>query len=156
MTLTALQQTNFFTAGVQMALTGDQRTALAAEGLVTEADFIDFKIDELRTAFKNMRSSIYGVPGVPGIPAQLNAAGDEIVAAVPAIAPIPGVQAIPVPARSASRIIAASIAWNYYHETGRASTSNNTHFQSMLRNFKTEWDVIITLSKQDYPKIPVL
>ena len=68
MTLTALQRTNFFTAGVQMALTGAQRTALASEGLVTEADFIDFKDEEIKTAFKNMRSSIPGVPGVPGIP----------------------------------------------------------------------------------------
>ena len=156
MTLTALQRTNFFTAGVQMGLSGAQRTALANEGLVTEADFIDFKEDEIKTAFKNMRSSIPGVPGVPGIPEQVNAEGNVILPAVPAIAPIPGYQAIPIPARCASRILVASIAWNYYHETGRASSQNNMHFQSTLRNFKTEWDAIITLSKQAPPKIPVL
>ena len=156
MTLTAGQRTNFFTAGVQMALSGAQRTALANEGLVTEADFIDFRENELKTAFKNMRSSIPGVPGVPGIPEQVNAEGNVIVPAVPAIAPIPGYQGIPVPAKSASRIIVASIAWNYYDETDRISTQNNMHFQSTLRNFKTEWDAIMTLSKQASPKIPVL
>ena len=140
MILTALQKTNFFTAGVQMDLTSDQQTSLAAEGLVTEADFIDFKIDKLQTTFK-----ICG----PSFMAQLNAADDKIVYAVPAIKSIPGVQAIPVPARSASRIIAALIVWNYYHDTSRASTTNNMHFQSTLCNFKTEWDTIIILSKQD-------
>ena len=58
MTLTALQQTNFSIAGVQIALTFDQWNALAAQGLVTGADFIDFKTDKLQTVFKNMRSSI--------------------------------------------------------------------------------------------------
>ena len=156
MTLTALQLTNFFTAGVQITLTGAQRTALAYEGLVTEADFIDFKNEELKTAFKNTRSSIPGIPGVPGVPEQVDAAGLVVLAAVPAIAPVPGLRAIPVPARCASRILVALIAWNYYHENGRASTQNNMHFQNTLRNFKTEWDAIITLSKQTSPKIPVL
>ena len=60
----AAQQTNFFTSGVQIGLTMAQRNALASEGLVTEDDFIDFKADELKTAFKNMRA---GLPGVPGL-----------------------------------------------------------------------------------------
>ena len=50
MALTALQRTQFFASGVQMALTDAQRAALDSEGLVNEADFIDFKDDELKTA----------------------------------------------------------------------------------------------------------
>ena len=93
---------------------------------------------------------------MPGIPEQLNAAGVVVQPAVPAIAPIPGLQATPIPAKCASRILVASIAWNYYHETGRATTGNNMHFQNTLRDFKTEWDAIVTLSKQVSPKVPVL
>ena len=112
MALTALQRTQFFTSGVQMALTDAQRASLDSEGLVNEADFIDFKDDELKTAFKNMRSSLPGVPGVPDISEQLNAAGVVVQPAVPAIAPIPGLQATPILAKCASRILVASIAWN--------------------------------------------
>ena len=71
MTLAALQCIHFFTAGVQMALTDAQQTALANEGLVNKADLIEFKEDELKTAFRNMWSSISGVPGVPGVPTQV-------------------------------------------------------------------------------------
>ena len=74
-----------------MALTDAQWTALANEGIFKKADFIDFKEDKFKTAFKNMRSSIPGVTGVPGVSAQLNAAGDVVLAAVPEIASIPGV-----------------------------------------------------------------
>ena len=110
MTLTAGQRTNFYTAGVQMGLTTDQRNTLASEGLVTEDDFIDFKADELKTAFKNMRAGLPWVPGIAGIPEQVNAADNVIAAAVPAIAPIQGIQASPPPARCASRILNSSIA----------------------------------------------
>ena len=156
MTLTNAQRTNFFTAGVQMALTNDQCQALAREGLVTEADFIDFKGDELKNAFKNCRNGVQGIPGIPGVPEQVDAAGNVIAAAVPPIAPIPGVQATPIPARCASRILVASIAWNYYNDTDRETTQNNMHFQNTLRHFKTEWDSIVTLSNQEPPKIPSL
>ena len=47
MTLTNAHRTNFFTAGVQMGLTGEQRIALSNEGLVNETDFIDFQDEEL-------------------------------------------------------------------------------------------------------------
>ena len=30
------------------------------------------------------------------------------------------------------------------------------HFQNTMRDFKTEWDAIATLSKQVSPKVPVL
>ena len=122
MTLTSAQRINFFTAGVRMGLTIAQRNDLASEGLVTEDDFIDFKADELKTAFKNMRAGLPGVPGIAGIPEQVNAAGNVIAAAVPAIAPILGIQASPLPARCASRILISSITWNYYNDTGREAS----------------------------------
>ena len=156
MTLTNQQRTNFFTAGVQMALTAAQRQALASEGLLNEGYFIDFKDNELKNSFKNMYSSLPGVPRLTGVPEQVNGAGDVVVPTVLAITPIPVVQATPIPARFASRILVTSIAWNYYHDTGSDSTQNNMHFQSTLRNFRTEWDAIVTLSKQVSPKVPVL
>ena len=51
-----------------MALPGVQSTALASEGLVTEAEFIDFKDEELKIAFKKIMSSTPGVAGVVGVP----------------------------------------------------------------------------------------
>ena len=67
MTLANAQRTNFFTTQVQMGLTAEQRLALAAEGLSTEEDFVDFKETELKIAFQNVHSGVPGVPGIPGI-----------------------------------------------------------------------------------------
>ena len=156
MTLTNAQRTNFFTAGVQMAMTDNQRQALARESLVNETDFEDFKAAELKDAFKNARSGLPGIPGIPGVPEQVDADGNVIAVVFAPIPPVPGVQATPIPARCSSRLLVATIAWNYYHDTNRAITQNNMHFQNTLRNFKTEWDAIVTLSKQDPPKVSLL
>ena len=43
--------------------------------------------------------------------------------------------AVPLSARSATRLLAALIAWHYYVHTGHAVTSQNMHFNSVLRNF---------------------
>ena len=80
-----------------------------------------------------MRSGVPGIPRVPGVPGQVDAGGNVVVAAVPSIPPVPGTHATPIPARCASRLLVASIAWNYYHDTGREATQNNMHFQSTLR-----------------------
>ena len=136
MTLTNAQRTNFFTAGVQMALTNNQRQALAWEGLANETDFEDFKVAEMKDAFKNARSGLPGIPGVPGVPEQVDADGNVIAAAVAPIPPVPGVQASPIPARCSSRLLVTLIAWNYYHDTNREITQNNIHFQNTLRNFQ--------------------
>ena len=156
MTLTAGHRTNFFTAGVQMGLTIAQRNALASEGLVTEDDFIDFKAEKLKTAFKNMRAGLPGVPGIAGISEQVNAAGNVIAVAILAIVPIPGIQASPPPARCASRVLISSKAWNYYNDTGREATQNNMHFSLTLRDFNVEWEAIITLAKMILAKVPIL
>lgn len=89
-----------------MALTAVWRQALASDGLVNEEDFINFKYKELKTVLKNMCS------GLPGVPEQVDDGGNVVVPAVLAIAPIPGVQATPIPARCASCLLVASIAWN--------------------------------------------
>ena len=44
MTLTALQHTHFFTAGIQMGLSDVQRAALDAQGLSEVDDFVDESI----------------------------------------------------------------------------------------------------------------
>ena len=75
-----------------------------------------------------MRYGLHEVPRVPEVPQQADVAGNVIEPDVPAIAPLPGIQATPIPERCASRLLVASIAWNYYHDTGRDSTHNNMHF----------------------------
>ena len=62
MPFTAPQLTQFFTSGVQMALTASQRASLAAQGLTSVDDFADFGKDELDQAIRNMRTHIPGVP----------------------------------------------------------------------------------------------
>ena len=86
----------------------------------------------------------------------MNAAGNVIAAAVPAIAPIQGIQASPPPAKCASRILISSIAWNYYNDTGREATQNNMHFSNILRDFNVEWESISTLARQVPAKVPGL
>ena len=49
-----------------MGLTNAQRTALGAEGLTTVNDFVDFEQEELKVAFKNMRTA----PAPVSIPAR--------------------------------------------------------------------------------------
>lgn len=53
-----------------MGLAVEQRTSLAYEGLTNKADFIDYKEDELKIAFKNMRAGLTGVAGIPSVPKQ--------------------------------------------------------------------------------------
>ena len=139
-----------------MGLTLDQHTALASEGLVSEADFIDFKADELKTIFKNMRSSPPEVPVMAGTPEIRDADNNVIAAAIPGVAPIPGVCATPIPGKCVSRLLISSIAWNYYTDSGYIATANNMHFRDTLRDFYTEWEAIVTLVKQDLPKVPTL
>ena len=111
MTLTNAQRTNFFTVGVQMGLAGEQRIALSNEGLVNETDFIDFQDEELKIAFRNVRSGVPGISGVTAITEQVdNATGDVLVAAVPFVAAISAIRATPIPAKCASRLLTASIA----------------------------------------------
>ena len=156
MPLTNGQRTNFFTAGVQTGLTAAQRLALANEGLVTEADFVDFQSEELKNAFKNICSGVPGVLGIPGVPAVVDAEGNEVTAAIAAVPPIPGTQAVHIPARSASRLLVAAIAWHYYNDTGREINAANMHYHHTLRDFHTEWKAIKTLSDISPPKVPIL
>ena len=56
------QRNAFLTNNPQMALSADQRAALAIEGLTTELDFLDFDHDALKQSFKNTRSHVPAVP----------------------------------------------------------------------------------------------
>ena len=144
MVFTPAQLDHFFLNGPQMDLTPAIRARLAAEGLVTVDDFLDFKEAQLEQAIKNMRTSI------PGIPAQVDPAGAIVIPAVPPIPPII------VPARSAHRLKIASIAFHYYRDTAREPTPPNMNYSTVLRGFYDEWEAIVTLGKQDKPSVPVL
>ena len=45
---------------------------------------------------------------------------------------------VPIPARSTTRILIASVAWNYYHNTGREVTAANMNFTNVLYEFNIE------------------
>ena len=78
-----------------MALTNAQREALSREGLASVTDFVDFKEDELKVAFKNARAGIPGTPMIPAIPAVMQ--GNNVAqAAVPAVPGVPGIPSVPL------------------------------------------------------------
>ena len=139
-----IQHDAFFTNGPQMGLTAGQRNRLAQEGLTIVADFEDFKEPQIEAAIKNLRIAI------PGIPAQLDAAGNVLVAAVPPIPPCL------VSARCALRLKVASVAFHYYCDISCTQTPQNMNYTLVLRDFYTEWEAITKLSEEDRPTVPKL
>ena len=138
------QLTAFFQNAPQMALSDTQRNRLAQEGLVTINDFADFKADQLSDAFKNMRTSI------PGVPAVLDANGDIVTEAIPPIPPCL------VSARCSLRLKVASIAFHYYASIGREVTPQNMNYTQVLRPFYVEWEALEKLVDEDKPDVPAL
>ena len=49
---------------------------------------------------------------------------------------------VPIPARCTARKLIASVAWNYYRDTGRQPTPANMNFTNVLRDFDVEWKAI--------------
>ena len=145
-----IQNTSFFTNGPQLGLSENVRARLAQEGLATANDLADFKEEQLEQAYKNMRTAI---PGVPGIAAQLDANGNVVVPAVPAIQPIPPVL---VSARCRLRLMVASIAYHYYDSIIRDQTPQNMNYSLVLKGFYSEYEAILELAKEDKPDVPVL
>ena len=92
----------------------------------------------MKDAFKNIRSGVPGVPGIPEVSEVVNATGNVIQVAIPAVPPIHGICATPISVKCTSRLLVASIAYNYYQDTGRETNSNMMHYQSPLRDFNTE------------------
>ena len=45
---------------------------------------------------------------------------------------------VPIPAKCTNRLLIASVAWNYYTDTGRQVTPANMHFNNVLRDFYVE------------------
>lgn len=133
-----------------MALTNQVRERLAQEGLSTVADFADFKADQLDDAYKNMRTSI---PGIPGTAQQVDADGTVLVAAVAAIPPIPPVL---VSAKCALRLKIASVAYHYYVSINRDPTPQNMNYTQVLKAFYTEYEAVTALAKEDKPDVPIL
>ena len=150
MAFIAAQQEGFWINGPQMALPALVRARLQGEGLITVDDFEDFKEDQLNSAFKNLRQPIPGVPPVidPAIPA-----GDPGHILVPGIPPVPS--AI-VTARSAQRLLVASVAFHYYRDTARTPTPANMNYTNVLRAFYVEWEAMKKIAKEDKPDVPLL
>ena len=153
---TNAQLTTFFTSGNQMGLTQDQRNALMNEGLSNVTDFADFKENEIKMALKNVRQGIPTIAGIPAIPRQVDSRGNVTQAAVRAVPAIQGTPPVLIPARSASRLFIASIAYHYYIDTARDVTPQNMHYNNVLKDFYIEWQALEQMEKQDAPKLPTL
>ena len=82
----------------------------------------------MKVAFKNVRTGVPGIPMVPAVAAVTDGDGNVIQTAVPAVPAIPGTQPVPIPARSTTRLLVASIAYHYYVDTGRAVTPASMHY----------------------------
>ena len=113
-------------------------------------DFEDFKEEELKAAFRNMRTSI---PGLQAVPEQLNAAGDVIAPAMPAV---PGILPCLVSARCALRLNVASNAFHYYASIERETTPTNMNYNGILKVFHVEWECLQKLSEETNPTVPIL
>ena len=133
-----------------MGLTVAQRTALAAQGLSLVDDFADFGKDELKDALRNMRTSI---PGVPAVAAVNDAEGNELT---PAIAAIPPVIPVILPARCTHRLLVAAVAWHYYTDTGRDVDAANMHYNNVLKDFHIEWKAITAMAELSSPSVPCI
>jgi hypothetical protein len=149
-TFTAANNNNFFTNGPQMSLSATVRARLASEGLETVADFDDFKEAQLTQAYKNMRTSI---PGVPGIAAVTDANGNITI---PAVAPIPAIPPVLVSAKCALRLKVASHAFHYFIDIGREPTPANMNYSQVLKSFHVEYEAILKLAEESKPDVPTL
>lgn len=161
MVFTANQNTLFFTSNAQIALTNEQRIALRREGLVSVQDLLDFQKEDLKVAFRNVRTGIPGSPATPAVAAIPAVVADGVVIqaevpATPGTAAIPTVLPVPIPARSTSRLLIASVAYHYYRDTGRTITPVNMHFTNVLRDFNIEWQALETMADNEAPSLPLL
>ena len=120
-TFTIAQEDSFFTNGPQMVLSAAVCARLSLEGLAMVADFSDFKEDQLTDAFKNMRTSI---PGVPGVQECRDPANNAIIVVhtVPAVPPGPPTL---VSAKYGLRPKIAFAAFHYYDSMGRNINAPN-------------------------------
>ena len=147
---------SFFFNGPQMALSANVRARLALEGLVNVDDFSDFKEEELKAAFKNMRTAIPGIPGIQAILEQVDVNGIVIAPAVQAVPPIPPILPCLVSAKCALRLKVASIAWHYYDSIDRVQTPQNMNYTNVLKDFYVEHEMVFQLASEEKPDIPLL
>ena len=61
-----------------------------------------------------------------------------------------------IPARSASRLYVASIAYHYYTDTSCEVTPQNMHYINVLKDIHIKWKALEQMEKQDSPKLPTL
>ena len=133
-----------------MSLSNAVRTRLATEGLTTVADFSDFKEDQLNNAFKNMHTSIPGVPTIPKVWDVNNVVQQALVPVILATPPTL------VYAKCTLRLKVDLTAFHYYESIGRDINAPNMNYTIVLKDFHTEYKSVVTLSDKKKPDIPVL
>ena len=134
--------TPLFTSNTQMGLTTVQRVALEGESLADVTDFTDFKENEMKMALENVRQGIPTIPGIPAVPERRNSRGTVTQAEAPAVVPIQELNPVLIPARSASRLYVASIAYHNYIVTSREITAQNIHYTNVLKDFYIGWEAL--------------
>ena len=145
-----VDETPFWTDRDQMGLSDAERRALSNEGLEVIADFADFREDQLKQAFKNIRTATNPIPGVAEV---LDTDGTVLYPAIPPIPAIPGVR---LPAKCMLRLQVATTAFEYYFSIQRPVTVSNMHYTRVLKEFQIEWEAVCKLSKEDKPEVPKL
>ena len=126
MVWTAAQTTAFFTHADQMGLPAATWAAMQEEGINNPDDLIDFGKDEFKAMADNFRRP---------------AAGDPVVH---------------MPAKSMMRLVYASHCVRYYQLVGRTTSHTNMLWEPVLRNFKTQYDILFAKKDADAPEVPKL
>ena len=145
-----VDETPFWTDRDQMGLTNVARASLSNEGLELIADFADFKEDQLKQAFKNIRTPTNPIQGVAEV---LDGEGNVLYPAIPPTPAIPGVR---LPAKCMLRLLVATVAFEYYFSIQRPATVSNMHYKNVLKDFYVEWEAVLKLAKEEKPDVPKL
>ena len=72
------------------------------------------------------------------------------------MAQIQGIPFVLIPARLASRLYVAFIAYHYYVYMSCEITVQNMQYTNVLKDFYIEWEALEQMEKQDVPKLPTL
>ena len=134
MVFTAAQTTSFFEDADQMGLAHRTRVFLQGEGITTVEDLSEFTSDDVwKQIVANARKP----------PQTVNAAGDLVDQAP-----------FQIGAKALQRLKVAAIAVEYYASTARPLTAGAMVWNSRLKNFEKEYEVIKSMKSKDGGEVP--
>ena len=138
MVLTAAQLTAFWTNGAQMGLSARTRAQIAAEGLVTPDDFVDFNEEtDLDGLFKILLKP------------------PKVMTGVGAAAVLTEVAAYVIPAKTMIRMHGVRLIMAYYRMVGRVVVADDL-FWPVVKSFVEQWTALLEKKKADVGQAPKL